>query len=403
MLLSLFLLLTAQNVPQPAPTASPDLPAAIRLAQEGRDAEALAALQKVAAADPDDHTARLWIASVHARTGHPDLAEAVYHSIVLEDPRNVDAWVGLGTVLLQQDRVVEGLDALRRAEQLSPENPNVIAALASGYQLAGEHVQSITYYQRLADMSPTTVNRITLENARRQHEHRIENQTYGEQFNGNTPSTRGSDLALNFRLAETVRVIGRGQLQTKSDRREHREGGGVEWRFTPWGTLTGQLLVGRDNNRVMPQHDFLTRVEYGYRRATYTGTFRYFDFFGANVKMFAPAATVAVAPRWTVGARYAVTSTDFAAVTSVKGHTLDLRAAREITPRISVRGGYVRGVENFDLYSFDQVGEFRAKTANVGVQFLLPSLTSIVGSYDYQWRDGGVRMGRINLGLVQAF
>src|SRR5207244_5433761 len=143
MLLSLFLLLAAQNVPQPAPTASPDLPAAIRLVQEGRNAEALAALQKVAAADPGDRTARLWIASVHARMGHPDLAEPVYHSIVLEDPRNVDAWVGLGTVLLQQDRVVEGLDALKRAEQLSPENPEVIAALARGYQLAGEHVQSI--------------------------------------------------------------------------------------------------------------------------------------------------------------------------------------------------------------------------------------------------------------------
>ena len=44
-----------------------------------------------------------------------------------------------------------------------------------------------------------------------------------------------------------------------------------------------------------------------------------------------------------------------------------------------------------------------ADTVNVGVQFLLPSLTSIVGGYDYQWREGGVRMGRINVGLVQAF
>jgi len=41
-------------------------------------------------------------------------------------------------VLLQQDRVVEGLDALRRAEALSPENPNVVASLADAYRLAGE-------------------------------------------------------------------------------------------------------------------------------------------------------------------------------------------------------------------------------------------------------------------------
>ena len=83
---------------QPVNNAAPDLPAAIQLAQEGRNAEALAALQKIAASNPDDQLTRLWIASVHDRMGHPDLAEPIYHSIVLEDPRNVDALVGLGTV-----------------------------------------------------------------------------------------------------------------------------------------------------------------------------------------------------------------------------------------------------------------------------------------------------------------
>jgi len=125
MLLSVFLLLLAQNVAPAPSTAAVDLNAAIQLAQEGRNGEALAALQKIAAADPNNHLTRLWIANVHARMGHPDLAEAVYRSIVLEDAQNVDALVGLGTVLLQQDRVSEGLDVLKRAEQLSPENPKV--------------------------------------------------------------------------------------------------------------------------------------------------------------------------------------------------------------------------------------------------------------------------------------
>jgi hypothetical protein len=37
------------------------------------------------------------------------------------------------------------------------------------------------------------------------------------------------------------------------------------------------------------------------------------------------------------------------------------------------------------------------------IQILLPSLTSIVGSYDYQWRPDDVRMGRASIALVQAF
>ena len=403
MLLSFFLLLLAQDVAQPGQnTVAVDLPAAIQLAQQGRDAEALAALQKIAAADPNDHLTRMWIASVHARMGHPDLAEAVYHSIVIEDPRNVDAWVGLGTVLLEQDRISEGLDALRRAEELAPQNPGVWAALASGYQLSGDTRQSMEYRQRLATASPTVVNRMDLENARREHGHRFESQTFGETYNGRTPTTRGSDLALNYRVSETFRVIGRGQLQRKFDRNEHRFGGGAEWRWTPWGTVSGQVLVN-DGNRVLPQRDYMGRVDYGYHRATYTGTLRYFDFFGANVMMFSPAATVAVTPLWTFAGRYAFTTTDTAAVSGVESHTVEVRGAHEIVPRVWARGGYISGIENFDQFSIDHIGEFRAKTANASVQILLPSLTSIVGSYDYQWRKSGVHMGRISVSLVQAF
>jgi YaiO family outer membrane protein len=402
MLLSVFLLLLAQNVTQPVNNVAPDLPAAIQLAQEGRNAEALAALQKIAASNPDDQLTRLWIASVHDRMGHPDLAEPIYHSIVLADPRNVDAWIGLGTVLLQQDQIADGIDALKRAEQLAPQNPSVLAALGSGYQLAGRGAQSAEYYQRLATTSPTPANLLTAENARRGYRHRIESQTYGEQYNGTTPTTRGEDLAVNYRLSEAVRVIGRAQVQTKFGRREDREGGGVEWRWTPWGTFTGQALVG-GSNRVLPQRDFMGRADYAYHRATYTGSLRYFDFFGANVTMLSPGVTVAVTPRWTFGLRYALTTSDIATVSGIKGHTLDLRAAHEIVPRVWARGAYVRGVENFDNFSIDQIGDFRANTANAAVQILLPSLTSIIGSYDYQWRQNGVRMGRINVALVQAF
>lgn len=402
MLVSFFLILIAQGV-QPATTVAVDLPAAIELAQQGRNAEALVALQKIAAADPDDRLTRLWIANVQARLGHPSIAEPVYRSIVLEDPDNADAWIGLGTVLLQMDRVTEGLDALRRAEELAPQNPNVWAALASGYQLSGEDVQSIAYRQRVAANSPTPVNRMNLERARRERGHRFESSAFGEQYNGTTPTAAGSDIALNYRVADTFRVLGRVQLQDKFDRNEHREGGGFEWRFTPWGALTAQALVGPGGNRVMPQRDYLGRVDYGYRRATYTAAIRYFDFLGANTVMFSPAITFAVAPRWTGAFRYALTSTDTATVTGVQGHTIDIRAAHEVAPRIWLRAGYIRGIENFDVFSVDHIGVFRANTANGGVQFLLPSLTSIVGSYEYQWRDNGVRMGRVNVALVHAF
>ena len=402
MLLSLFLLLLAQDV-APAPSTAPsDLSAAIELAQSGRNAEALVALQKIAAANPEDRLTRLWIANVHMRMGHPELAEPVYRSITVEDPDNVDALVGLGTALLHQDRVVEGLDVLRRAEEIAPENPNVVGALAAAYQFAGDDRQSISYRQRLVTMSPTRANVMLLEDARRAYGHQIEAQAYDEDFSSPTPSTRVSDIAINYRVSDVVRVIGRGQLQTMSGQREDREGGGLAWRWTPWGTFTGQVLIG-DDNRVLPQGDYLGRIDYGYRRATWTGQLRYFDFLDATALMLSPGVTVAPTPRWTIGLRYALTSTDYATVTGVRNNTFDARIARELTPRIWVRGGFVRGVDNFDNFTIDEAGEFHAKTVSAALQILLPSLTSIVGRYDYQWRPDDVRMGRASIALVQAF
>jgi hypothetical protein len=60
-------------------------------------------------------------------------------------------------------------------------------------------------------------------------------------------------------------------------------------------------------------------------------------------------------------------------------------------------------VDNFDNFSVDEIGAFHANTATAAVEFVLPTLTSIVGGYDYQHRDNGVTMGRINVSLVQSF
>jgi hypothetical protein len=68
-----------------------------------------------------------------------------------------------------------------------------------------------------------------------------------------------------------------------------------------------------------------------------------------------------------------------------------------------LHGAYTRGVENFDNFSVDRIGAFRAHTGTAAVQVILPTLTSIVGSYDYQHRANGVTMGRINVALVQSF
>lgn len=403
MLLSLFLLMLSQSVAPAAPGAGGEsVQAAIQLSDQGMNAEALAALQKIAAANPNNHLARLWIARVHDRMGHPGLAEGVYRSIVLEDPTHVEALVGIGLTLIEQDQIQAGIQALERAEELAPQDAEVLAALGNANRRAGHGQRSVAYFQRVTTVSPTPAHRLALEQARRDYGHRFETQGFDEQFDGATPDTRGTDIGLNLRVSESVRVVGRDQLQRKFGRKENRAGGGVQWRATPDTTLTGQVLVGR-TNRVLPQTDYLGQFDYAHHRATWTGTVRYFDFLGSNVTMLSPSVTIAASPTWTLGLRYALTTTTTAATSGVQGHSLHVRGAHEVRSRVWIHGAYMRGVENFETFSTDRIGDFKADTFGAAVQVMLPSLTSIVGGYDYQRRDGGGTMGRFNVSLVQSF
>src|SRR3954468_15808735 len=82
-----------------------------RLAKSGAYAQALKAFQALAAANPDDLEARLWIARLHVSMGQPGRAADVYQSIVAAQPQNVDALIGLGTSLTMAGRFREAGDA----------------------------------------------------------------------------------------------------------------------------------------------------------------------------------------------------------------------------------------------------------------------------------------------------
>jgi len=60
-------------------------------------------------------------------------------------------------------------------------------------------------------------------------------------------------------------------------------------------------------------------------------------------------------------------------------------------------------VESFDTFSTDRLGEFRANTVSGGLRIDLPTLTSILGVYEFQWREQDVNMSRITISFAQRF
>jgi hypothetical protein len=65
--------------------------------------------------------------------------------------------------------------------------------------------------------------------------------------------------------------------------------------------------------------------------------------------------------------------------------------------------GYARGVEDFESFSIDRIGAFRAHTGSAGVHVDLTSLTSLGAAYEFQSRRNGVEAQRVTIGLSQSF
>jgi YaiO family outer membrane protein len=334
--------------------------------------------------------------------GAPERAEPVYRSVYLEDKSNVDALLGLASSLMSQHAEREGMEMLARAEELEPQNQAVIEALAQAHRRVGSPERAVGYYERVSAAQPSEQHLLSLEAARRSYLHRVEVRGFSEQFTGTAPNSSNGDFLFNYRLSDRTRVFGRGEVQRKLGFREARGGGGVEWRWTQTVTLRAHALVAPDKV-VMPEGDYLGELQHVYGRSVWTYTFRSFDFTGARVAVLSPAVTWPAMDRLDVSLRYALTLTESNTVSNEAGQSLQVRGSYQYRPRLAILGGLAAGVEDFDHFSVDRIGDFRAFTAGVGARYDLRTLTAVVGTFDWQSRRGGVNLSRVTLSVAQSF
>lgn len=401
------ILILLAGAPVVAPAAAQPLPTheeAAALARRGEYAAALAAFRQWAAANPRDHEARLWIGRLHLWMRNPDRAEAVFRSILIEDPSNLEAMIGLGDALLAVGRIDEALAVLHRAEGLAAGNPDILAALGRAYQLNADTSLALAYLERAVLVAPTDQNRRALERVRADHHHKVQSTTFVERFSEDAADdTRSADLRISVRLTDRLRAIGRGQYQRQFGLRDQRGGGGIEWRWRPDLTLATHLLAGPDN-LVLPEVDTGAELRLARWPAEWVASYRYVDVFDARVSIPSIGVTWWSDERAWISARYYLSITDYDRTAgTVEGHAGIFDAGFRVVPRLAVTLGYARGNDDFETLTPDRIGNFEAHTASVGLYLDLPSLTSFVGLYRRQWRRDGVEVDRLTFGFVQRF
>jgi YaiO family outer membrane protein len=377
-----------------------------RLARSGAYEEALDRFRSIAAANPRDLDAREWIARLHAIMGHQRQAEDVYRSILVEQPDRLDALVGLGAALTAQGRLEEARPILSRAEKLSPNDLEVLAAQGRLNLEDEQNRLALGYYGRATLIAPEQSDlQLNLEEAHRRWDHRLEATYFNEVFSEEIDQTQSADVALNFRVTDRLRAFGRGQQERRFSETDQRGGGGLDWRVNrPWlSSLQAHAMVG-PGNLILPEVEVGFGLGWSNRKVSLMalGTLYNFDA-GADMWAFGPAIRLNFTDNVALSASLMRTLTDFGLDELVGDSAGKISVGFRIHPRVWLEAGYAGGIEDFDRMTVDRLGEFGANTVSGTVRLDLRSLSSIVGSYEYQQIEDRTEMGRLTLRFIQRF
>lgn len=381
-----------------------------RLARGGDYARALQQFQALAAVNPDDIQARLWIARLHGWMGHPEHAIDVYRSIVATDTQNVEVLLGLGNSLATVGRLADAADWLDRAEAIAADQPAVLAAQGHVHRMGGRSTLALAYYQRaLALDAGNRDAREAYDALRAERAHRLQATYYFEHFDVNgldsvdVPETHAGILEFNARVSDSVRLFVGGQHHRKFSRDEDRAGGGVEWMPHRSVFLRAGGLFGLDTD-ILPDADAALDLEWSRRRVAWLGSVRYLYFSNASTTIVSPGLAVTPADWLTVALRYYRSHSEFERTTFDNNNDgFSARATVRAARRVWVTGGYTRGFEGLSIISIERLSQLEADTVSGGVRFDPVPMTSISATYEYQGRDSTTRVGNLFLSWVQRF
>jgi Tfp pilus assembly protein PilF len=375
-----------------------------RLAKSGAYAEALKRFQAIAAANPSDTSARLWIARLHMEMGEPNRAAAVFESIIATEPQNVDALTGLGLAQLAAGHTDEAMDALSRAEALAGDRVEVLEAQGRLHAAAGRSTLALAYFDRAAALQPTNeAIRRAAEAVRVARAHRLEFGYDLQHFNTDRDNTHTGTIEVNARLADTFRVFGIGQTHRAFEQYDNRAGGGIEW--TPTGSLwlrTGAIF-GSDTVE-LPTVDIFGSIVHRGKHVHVGFDLRYVDFDGAaNLWIGGPTLAFVINHDVTAYTEYhrGRTQPEFGHSSTNDSVTLGLHS--RLGSRASGMVEYGHGIDRLDWITFDRLGAPDANTISFGAGFDLTPFVTLDGRYDYQSRPDDVSVQRGSARLTFRF
>lgn len=414
-----------------APIQEPDARAqAERLARAGSHEEALARFQALAAANPDDTAARLWIGRLHLLLGHPRRAAAVFESIVATESQNVEALTGLGLALLETGNRRAAADALNRAESLAPDRVDVLAAQGRLHAADNRATLGLAYYNRALVIDPSNASlRAESDALRASRAHRLE---LGYDFQSFDPAggrLHAGRVEINARVADALRIFARGQIVSHDGRRvalqdvalrqellalglnpdfgggggeESRGGAGIEWTIRPSVAVAAGAQFA-SNAFWLPDVDAFAHAAFGSGRLRWTLRAQYVDFDEADMWIAGPGFSLDLTPRTSLVAEYLRGRTGAPGGDSETTDSGTVGIHTRLGTRSAGFVEYHRGLDRLDWFTIDRLGAADANTVSVGASTDLTPFVGLSAGYDFQERAGSTRIHRANAHFTFRF
>lgn len=129
---------------------------------DAQQQDPLDAAVAAANAAPNDPAAWQALANLLADRGQADLAIQCFRRVVQLDPADGLSFRRLGELHLGNRNYDPGVDALRRAVELMPDNARTLFLLAQGLDLQNKVDEAATIYTKVQQLAPRDVTRLTL-------------------------------------------------------------------------------------------------------------------------------------------------------------------------------------------------------------------------------------------------
>ncbi|HMF76114.1 MAG TPA: tetratricopeptide repeat protein [Bryobacteraceae bacterium] len=371
-----------------------DVPSKEALAQQAVTAHRFAEARDLYVSLTENHpeNASYWAARgrVSGYLGDYPGALAAYDRALAIDPKNVDTMVGKAYVLLWQQNFPSATALLNEAQALAPESAEVDLAIAQENYYRHRPKEALTGLQKILRRNPQDASALELKSRlRSERQIRIELGIIGDSLSVGLNGVSGLvDVGL---VSPNNFISVRYEDWLRFGQRVIKGGATFSHTFPHFWTVDASTVIGSRGD-VLARYDDSIGLKHRFRTGwAASTTYRDLLFDRAHVRLVSPSLEYSFEKPISLQATYTRGWNTYSSLLQLGQPTNSvLLRYNQTFKKVTVHGGWSKGVELFAIPVVNQLGQFHANTYIAGIDIPISKILTTKFEYAFQRRNSGV-------------